>query len=338
MERNYYIFTLFLLVIILAGCNFFDKNNNSENEKILKLPPYDVLTDSIRLLPGNADLYEQRALLLSQNGFHDLAGNDYKKAWELNPNETTAISYVSNLMITGKRDEATELLKQCITHYPANTGFKKKLADIYINEGKKNEARNIYDDMIRQDSNDYEAWYEKGILLAHLNDTAQAISCLETSFRIQPLQLSGLALANLYAETKNKKTPELCDALSKPESPEPLIDAVFLKGVYYSNIHDYSKAIDQFNRCITLDWKFTEAYLEKGIIYIEQKDSKNAISTLTLATTVSNTDPDVYFWLGRAFELEGNKQEALNNYLRAAALDRNFTEAKERIKHLQNLD
>lgn len=336
MERNFYLFTFFMLAVILIGCNLFDKKGKSANEKILKSPPFDALTDSIRLLPDNADLYKQRAALLSQNGFHELATADFKKAWELEPDEITANTYVSNLLITDKLQEAIELLKKCMTKFPANTDFKKRLGEIYVKQGKSADAITLYDDMIQKDSNDFEAWYEKGALLASLHDTAQAIADLERSFSIQPLQLSGLALANLYAETKNIKTLALCDALSKADSSGELIDAVFLKGVYYSNINNYAKAIEQFDDCIKLDWKFTDAYMEKGIIFIEQKNNKEAIRILQLATTVSNTDADVYYWLGRAYEQDGNKEEARNNYIRAVALDRNFTEAKEGIKRVKS--
>jgi tetratricopeptide (TPR) repeat protein len=336
MERNFYIFTFFMLAIVLIGCNFFDKKGKSENEKILKSPPFDVLTDSIRLLPDNADLYKQRAGLLSQKGLHDLATEDFKKAWSLAPDEITATSYASNLMITGKLNDALDLLHQSMKMFPANTDFKKKIAEIYVSEGKREDALALYDDMIKKDSNDFEAWYEKGTLLAALADTTQAISDLEKSYSIQPLQLSGLALANLYAETKNKKTLSLCDALLKADSTGELIDAVFLKGVYYSNTNDYANAIAQFDQCIKMDWKFTDAYIEKGIVFIEDKKPQEAITTLKLATTVSNTDADVYYWLGRAYEAGGNKKEALNNYIRATQLDRNFTEAKEGIKRVKS--
>ena len=167
-------------------------------------------------------------------------------------------------------------------------------------------------------------------------DTASVIHDLELAFSRQPAINTGLQLANLYAETKNKRAIYLCDALLAKDTARELTDAVFIKGIYYSNAGDTTKAIQLFEECINRDWKFIEAYIEKGIIQYERRDLGNAMKTFELAAKVANTYPDAYYWLGKCQEAMGHKEEALDNYYRALALDKEFTEAKEGVKRMEN--
>ena len=59
-----------------------------------------------------------------------------------------------------------------------------------------------------------------------------------------------------------------------------------------------------------------------------------ALQTFKMAITVTNTDPDAYFWLGRSYEALQRKSDAASNYLKAISLDRNFSEARERLDKL----
>ncbi|HEX3768821.1 MAG TPA: tetratricopeptide repeat protein, partial [Puia sp.] len=59
------------------------------------------------------------------------------------------------------------------------------------------------------------------------------------------------------------------------------------------------------------------------------------LKTFNMAITVSNTDPDAYFWLGRCYEAQHKKENAINNYRKAISLDQNFIEAKQRMDLLE---
>lgn len=165
-------------------------------------------------------------------------------------------------------------------------------------------------------------------------DTTAMIRNLEAAFSKQRDISSGLKLANLYAETKDRKALVLCDALLAKDSTRELTDAVFIKGIYYLNTSDTVTALRQFDECINRDWKFTEAYFEKGRIQYNRNDFDNALKTFELAVQVANTYPDTYYWLGKCQEALGDKQQAITNYYRALALDKDFKEAQQAINRL----
>jgi tetratricopeptide (TPR) repeat protein len=146
----------------------------------------------------------------------------------------------------------------------------------------------------------------------------------------------GLELAHLYAEQKNPRSLEICDYILKQDSARLLIDPFFIKGIYFSNIKRYPKAIVQFDSCIARDWKTTDAYLEKGMAYFQMKNYNAAIQTFNMAITVTQTDPDAYFWLGRSYEAQQRKTDAISNYRKAIALDKDFKEARERMERLDS--
>src|SRR5664279_4555755 len=185
--------------------------------------------------------------------------------------------------------------------------------------------------MIIRDSLDPETLYEKAILLEQLKDTASAISVLQRAYSIQHVDTYGLELAHLYAEQRNPKAIEICNYILKQDSAFILIDPFFIKGIYYSNMKLYPKAIAQFDSCILRDWKTTDAYLEKGRAYFHMGNFNEAIKTFNMAITVSNTDPDAYYWLGRCYEAQHKKVEAINNYRKAISLEPDFIEAKQRM-------
>lgn len=323
-----------ICLLLLVGCDHH-KDNSSISKKILQNPPYDGLTDSIKKFPDDPVLYLRRALMLSQNNRHEVATADYEKSWELKPDPSTALEYVSNLLTTDHVDEAVELLEHGIKKYPETPEFSRRLSEVYSHLGKSRQALEQYNTILEKDSTDFEIWYDKGTLLAQMKDTAGAIEALEKSFALQPINYSGLALATLYVNAKNARALEICDILLASDTSGQQTEPIFMKGVYYSELKDYKKAIQYFDECIKRDWKMTDAYIEKGIVFFDQKKSKEALEIFTLASTVSNTNADTYFWMGRSLEALGNKPEARRNYERALSLDRNFEEAWEGVQRVK---
>jgi tetratricopeptide (TPR) repeat protein len=330
------------LVICCAGLLTTGCNNGSDTKEktaaiVLSRPPYALLTDSLRDAkgPASAGLYFRRADLLSRNNQHELAAKDFKSSWELQPDEMTGFRYASTLSIIGQTEQAIRLLKDCQRRFPSNSTFPDMLGELYQQSGRMKEALSVYDTILNADSTNFEAWYEKGLLLEKAADTPYAILSLEKAYSLQPVNTYGLELAHLYAENKNPAALPICDAILRKDSARELLDPLFIKGIYYSNTAQYKKAVVQFDSCIGRDWKFTDAYLEKGIALFKQKSYVAALSVFEMTVKVSNTYPDGYFWMGRCYEVNGNKEMAITYYQQALALDKDFTEAADGIRRLK---
>jgi tetratricopeptide (TPR) repeat protein len=324
---------LLFALIAVASCG--DKADSKQTgEQILQKPPYAGLTDSIKQFPEDVTLYERRGLLLSQNNVHDLATADYRQAWKMNATANNGLLYASGLLVEGKQDEMVKLLNSLVEQFPENTEIRRRLSETYIQLGKPDKALEQYNAILRSDSSNFEAWYEKASISAQARDTPAAIQALENAYRLQPMLMYGISLANLYAETKNSAALALCDVLLAKDSLQESGDPFFVKGIYYANVGQTRLALEQFENCIKRDWKFTDAYIEKGIILFNEKNIDEALKTFALASRVSNTNPDAYYWQGRCYEISGRPEDARDNYLRAYMLDRSFTEAKSAMERI----
>jgi tetratricopeptide (TPR) repeat protein len=324
------------VMIILVSCGQRDQEAKKNDASILESPPFAGITDSIKRFPENPELYLRRALMLSQINKHEIATQDYRKAWQMTGDEHAALDLASNLILSQKLPEAVKLLEDGIKKFPDNAEFSRRLAEIQVQEGNFRQAIAEYDKMISSDSLNFEAWYDKGSVYLRMKDTANAIKALERSFAIMPINYSGMALANIYVAKKNPRVLEICNIILARDSTRIQTEPVYMKGVYYADVKQYDKAIGEFDEVIRRDWKMTDAYIEKGIILYERKQYDEALKVFNMTTTVSNTDADGYYWLGRTYEATGKIQDAIVNYKRAVALDRTFTEARAALRRLNS--
>lgn len=332
---NYSLYFIMSVVLTTLSCKNKNSHSNVPVQVVETYPAYKNLNDSILQFPSDFSLYLRRAIRLTQDNAHELAYPDFQKSWSLHSVLETAFPFAANLEILGKHLERLSLLEKLNHQFPYNAQAGRLLADAYAASGKPDQALNLYNDLIAKDSLDPETLYEKAILLEQLKDTAQAIHALQKAYLLQGVDTYGLELAHLYAEQKNPRSLEICDFILKHDSAQILIDPLFIKGIYYSNVKQYQKAIAQFDLCILRDWKTSDAYLEKGRAYFHMQNYPAAMQTFKMAITVTNTDPDAYFWLGRCYEAQQNRIDAVSNYRKAVSLDTNFTEARQRM---QNLD
>jgi len=329
MKALVYVF----IVLAIYSCSE-EAEKKPDITAILGKAPFKGITDSIKRDPENVELLLRRAVLLSQNNQHEAATPDYRKAWQVTGDEGVAQEYASNLLLTEEVAAAIQLLEEGNRKFPENTEFSRRLAEIYRQNGDNRRALKEYEKILMRDSTNFEAWFDHGMLLSALHDTTRALRSLERSFDLLPINYTGMALANIYVARRDPRALEICDLLLERDSSGVHTEPVYMKGVYYSETGQTNKAIAQFDECIKRDWKMTDAYIEKGILYFEGKKFESALKTFNMAATVSNTDADAYFWMARCLEATGKHAEAKANYERALALDQGFSEAREALLRL----
>ena len=233
-------------------------------------------------------------------------------------------------------------LRDSLKKYPNDTLIKYNLVLTLQEAGRYREAVNVLDSMNipMGDSTQMKVYvsylFKRSELLTLAGDTAKAIESLE--FFVIPGEQTeaGLQLANLYAESRNPKTLSICDSMNKYDESKKDPNPDYLKGVYYYNINDYTKALEQFNSCIKKDYTFLDAYMEKGRILYKQSKFTEAMEVYDLAINVSNTFADAHFWKGKCQEALGQKAEAKISYQRAYAFDKTLTEAREAADRISN--
>ncbi|MGC4038870.1 MAG: tetratricopeptide repeat protein [Chitinophagaceae bacterium] len=314
-------------VTLFSACN--NNDESSPYSSVLSLAPYSSLTDSIKNDRKNDVLYFHRALALKKNNLPEPALADFKKAWSLKQKEEYAAN-ITNMLLENKPDSVVAFATEALKKIPSSIFIKLDLARAYTDLSKKDEALNVCDDIIREAPGQIDALMMKSDLLEEKQDTAGSVAALEKAYSLAPFdQELNFNLAYKYAESKNPKALSLCDSLIKKDSAKAHPEPFYFKGVYYSNINDKQKAIENFDKAIQQDYNFHNAYLEKGKAIFDQNKIKEALKVFTLLSTISPSFPDAYYWIAKCQQVLGQNADAKLNYQRAYGLDKTFTEAKD---------
>jgi tetratricopeptide (TPR) repeat protein len=317
---------LFISVILIA-CG-----SEETQQDIYDQPPYASLTDSIEQFPKNAELYYKRGVLFYNNQDADRAAKDIQHAWELNASEQYALSMVT-ILREKHADSAIAFIQQALQKIPNSLALQVGLARGYQAKGDTEKALQITDNIIQQYPGQIDALTIQSELLKN-KDANLALSKLETAHSLVPSdpQLA-YDLAFEYAEVKNEKAVKLTDSLIKAKAPE-IEKAFYLRGLYYANTGNTTKAIENYDESIRKNYNFLDAYRDKGQLLFNQKNYTAARKTFELALRVEPEEPEFYYWLAKIDKAEGKKAEAKLNYKRAYELDKSFTEAKQAYDRL----
>ncbi len=192
------------------------------------------------------------------------------------------------------------------------------------------------DSLIIKDKGNYALWYKKGQISEHAGDTACAIRYYNSAIGIYPSVDGLLALANLYAETKNPKTLNICqhiDDLGLGREYDSY--TAFFAGVFFSRTGNKEKALFFFDKSIANNYTFMESYLEKGYVFFDAKQYEKALEVFKMAAEVKNRFADAYYWQGKCYEALNKKTEAINKYQQALGFNSTLAEAELAIKRLQ---
>ncbi|MBX9782533.1 MAG: tetratricopeptide repeat protein [Chitinophagaceae bacterium] len=193
--------------------------------------------------------------------------------------------------------------------------------------------------LLKKDSTNPGWLYMKADALERSGDTSGAIAFYNKAVNKAGIFIKAeMRAANLFAETGNKNALILCDRLLKnPAAVRLRSDVLLMKGIYYTKVKNSAKALEQFTQIIREDYSYLDAYIEKGLVYYDGGNYTEAWKVFNKSTEVSNKFADGYYWMARAEEKMNKKQDAIDNFKRALALDQNLSEAREGLKRLEEL-
>lgn len=311
--------------VFLVSCHQAVQETNG----LLLQPPYQIITDSLQQSPRNPDLYYRRGVLLFEANENELAKQDIRTAWELQPKEIFALS-LAIILQKDAEDSAILFLQSSIQKLPQSIAVKVALAKDYQKKNDTDKAINLCNQIIISNPNQLDALILKADLLQAKHKDAEALQLLERAYRYAPSDLDLVHnLSFAYALAKNSKVLSLSDSLLHKDTSGRHAEPYYFKGLYYENIGSPVTALGFLNEAIHHDYYFLDAYMEKGQILYNQKQFSAALKTFQLAATITPTFADAYYWVGKSLEALHNKADARLNYERAYSLNKNLTEAKE---------
>lgn len=188
---------------------------------------------------------------------------------------------------------------------------------VKINTGKDSllQAAVRMDKALSTDSNNQGLWVKRAQLAEQIKDTTGAIGFYIEANRVYPTPEAMLSLANLMAERKDPRVLNVTANTSKlfpQKSIEPHVH--FIRGVYYSRIGNSNMATAAFDSCIYSDYRYYEAYMEKGFILYDHKNYQQAATIFATIIPLNPQYADAYYWVAKCNEMMGKKEEAILHY------------------------
>lgn len=235
------------------------------------------------------------------------------------------------------QDPAIDFLTESIRKYPDSIAIYQALVDTLANSGKYAEAAAWCNQAMAADSINTNSWLlVKGDLYRLGKYYDSAITTYQYYLSRFPEQEQILLnLAGTYAEKGDSNCLPLCNQIaSRYPSPDTKAKTAFIAGLYFNVSHQYSEARKWLDSAITLRYTFSEAWMERGYSFYDEKKFTDAQKTFRQLTEINKGNADAWYWLGKSAEAAGNKAEAVSSYNRAFSLDRNLSEAQAAVSRL----
>lgn len=230
--------------------------------------------------------------------------------------------------------EAIDLYK-AIKANPDSGTYRLQLAYMLDSINQAGLAIQQMDTIVMKDSTSDRLWSIRGHIAEDAKDTMKAMESYAKSLRINEAPGVMLSLANLYAEKKNPRALLITSRIKDLSlGKEYDANSAFIAGIYYARTGDKNAALQKFDESIANNYTFMEAYIEKGMVYFDNKQYPEALKVFKFASTVNNLYADAYYYQARCYEMTGNKDSAVMRFKQSLGLDKNLAEAHAGLKRL----
>lgn len=148
----------------------------------------DSFDELILIDPGNAQAYNDRALILSGGlNQYEEALASLEAAIEIDPNNAN-YHFNKGMILEAKEsyDEALRYYGQATTLNPSLEVAWYRQGLVLKDQGRYNDSLSSLSRALDLNSNNAAAWNEKGLVLIELGSMAEAVSCFESATAIEP--------------------------------------------------------------------------------------------------------------------------------------------------------
>jgi tetratricopeptide (TPR) repeat protein len=260
----------------------------------------------------SAQYYFQKGLENSAARLYAVAGKNFDKAIQFNPNFVEA--YLANGKVNlemSKIYEAGQDFTKAYQLQPANNEVIKQLAFYSFNNRQYQKAI----DLVQKCSNCADADRILGMSYYHTEDYGKAEKYLLKAIANNDKDAdAAYTLGRTYIELENEKSaiPQFQKAITLEPSKNVWM---YELGLIYYNQNDYKNALKFFNMAGEKGYNKTNDYYENyGFAQLYTGDTENGLKTLTLIMERKPNNKELLNDIAYAMYTTQHYQEALNYY------------------------
>ncbi|GLR18636.1 tetratricopeptide repeat protein [Portibacter lacus] len=295
------------------------------------------LTNAIAEDPNNADTYYERARILGDRELYDPAIDDLKKAISIDSSKAEYYHLLSDTYLDYfKSGEALDIMEKVVEKFPDRIPSLLKLAELQLILKQYDASFFTVQKIMNQDKQNAEAFFMLGMIYRAQGDKDRAINSFQSAVELDPEIIDAwVILGDLFAEKDFKIAGRYYDNAIRLD-PENL-QAYHAKAFYLQNSNRTSEAIKIYKEINQRDPQYTDAYLNTGILYLDQDSLPQAFEHFDILVKIDPQNYLGYYYRGITRMFQGDKDGARADLNQALVFNSTFEKAQIALSELDKL-
>ena len=256
---------------------------------------------------------------------------------DINFSEILSVGIANFLVLIGDTKGAKAILSKMVEKYPDSYYGHKLLAVIYEKEGGMRKAIDEYVTAIDIKKNDYNSYYKISELLRDLGKKDEAIEMLEKLVRNKPdMYEASCLLGDMLCEQERfKEAASVYESALKFRPAD--YELYYNLGIVYTRLNDFQMAKDMYERAASINHKLWGAKYNLGQLALIEKEYNLAEQYFKESLYDKSLEAMSYYQLARIYAGRGEKDRALEFLNKSIELDHRLLKKASKEKAFQNI-
>ena len=236
-----------------------------------------------------------------------------------------------------QHNKAIEFYKKATERNPKNATAFVKLANAYNAVGDRRTAFDRFAKAVELDRNDYQSYYEIGIIFNELNKKSDAQVVLDNALRIKPDFTPASELLALVLCAQNKYDEAIHVYKDAIKYAPDNYQLYYSLGIVRTELRDFAEALECYKKAIELEPTLFEAYFSIGQIHLLRGELDEATEAFKSAAQSKEIAAKSYYQLAKICTLKANEIEAISYIEYAIEIEPSYRYKAEKEPMFQNI-
>ncbi len=253
-----------------------------------------------------------------------------------NFSELLSVTAAKFFMMIGDTKTAKAILVKLVTKYPESYLGHKLLAECYEKEGGMRRAIDEYVTAVDINKKDYKSYFKIADLLRDLGKKDEAIQMLDHLVKTKPdcYEASCLLGELLCEQERFKEAANVYNAALKYNPGD--FDLYYNLGIVYTRLSDFQMAKEMYEKAAAINHKMYGANYNLGLIAFIQRDFDTAEKFFE-NSLYGDLEAMSYYQLAKIYVHKGDKDKAINFLNKAIELDPSLLKVAEKEKTFEKI-
>jgi tetratricopeptide (TPR) repeat protein len=338
--RNFIpVLVLFIFSLLFTSCQTSNDKKAATVKNLAALPAeLEELNMKIQSDSLNPDHYYLRSSYYLGQKDINKALADINKAIQLNGKKSDYFVTLSEIyLLMGRMPNCLVALKKAEELDPMNNNALLELAEAYLILKDYPNAFEYTKRALDLEKKNPKAYFIRGYAYMELGDSSLAIRNFQAAAdQDQDYYDAYLELGVIYSARMDPIAVGYLQTATRIDTGRA--EAYYLLGMAYQEQENISKAVETYEKLLTVVPDFKEAHYNLGYINLAYlKDFETAVKFFSKAITLDPKYTDAYFNRGYGYELMGDFINARKDYLKALELLPNYDRSILGLNRLDSL-